>query len=204
MTLQSLFTKLIEYSTSWGLLGMIKPKFIQDDAHTIVPKLKFSAAEFADTTFQALADKIAWDYTYIVKKKIIPQLGDLGRLKLRELRILTSVYFYTEPLSPHEISEILRYDPATVTRALGLLEESGMVEKVKREYDLRAFDIKVTDAGSVLARRYVKEIQTVFDTIESRLTVDLDDEDKTILLNAMLKVSRRAEAMKAISHNLKP
>jgi len=177
---------------------MIKPKTVSDGIEYVEPRLRFSASDFADTTFQAYADKIASDYTFIIKKRVMPNMPELGILKLRELRILASVYFYADPLSPHEISEILRYDPATVTRAINLLEKAGMIEKVKREYDLRAFDVKVTKSGSVLAKRYVGEIQKVFGEVESQLTIGLDENEKTLLLNAMLKVSRRAEAMKKI------
>lgn len=162
--------------------------------------LKYKPVKFVDTTFQNYAEKISTDYTDIIKARVLPQLDDLGDLKLRELRVLTSIHFFAIPITPAHISDILRYDPATVSRAIKRLEAAGKLIRQDNGRDKRSIQLKLTLAGKALAEDYTHIVETVFDNLESDLLYGLSDEEKTAFLNIVIKISRRAEAMKALAN----
>lgn len=166
------------------------------------PAPKVNPSEFADTTFQAFAEKISDDYTYILKNIVVPGLPGLGTLKLREVRILASLHFFEKPLTPAQISEMLRYDPATVTRAVHMLVGKGKLIRSDNLRDTRSVLLELTEDGRALAEAFKKRVLTVFATLEEELHIKLSDEEKTAFLNIMLKVSKRSRDMKAICNRV--
>ena len=160
------------------------------------PKLTRQPVDFADTTFHSLAEKIERDYNFILKNLVMPELKNPENLKLREVRILSSLLFYDKPLSFANVSELFRYDPATVTRAVAILVETKHVKRVKSELDFRSVNLSLTEKGTVLANEYSEVVKSVFQDLECDMPVNLDSEDKMSLLNAMLKVGKRSENMR--------
>lgn len=175
-------------------------KLIRD----IRPKLKVSPETYADTTFQALSGKIADDYEAIIKTCIMPSIGETFGLKLRELRVMASVNFYDVALTPAHIAAMLRYDPATVTRAVSRLEKAGMLTKEANHMDTRSFHLVLTERGIDLANLYSRRVKTVFTTLESMIEKSLSKQEKMEYLTAIYKVSKRTEAMLAYADKLPP
>jgi len=161
--------------------------------------LKFDPIRFTDTTFQNYAEKIASDYAEIIKALVLPELESIGDLKFREIRVLASIYFFDVPITPAQISEILRFDPATVSRAVRKLEAAKLLIRQDDEKDKRSIRLKLTQAGLELSEQYTQQIDAVFGELESRLLYGLTAEEKTDFLNVMIKISRRAEAMKIMA-----
>jgi len=157
-------------------------------------------AQFADTTFQNYAEKIASDYTDIIKALVLPKLTNLGTLKLRELRVLIAVHFFDIPITPAQVSDILRIDPATVSRAIKKLESESMLIREDNGKDLRSIRLKLTSAGARLAQAYVESIKSVFGELERGLLYGLSEDEKMTFLKVMMKISRRAEAMKVLAN----
>ncbi|WP_034389220.1 MarR family winged helix-turn-helix transcriptional regulator [Hellea balneolensis] len=175
-------------------------KLIRD----IRPKLKVNPESYADTTFQALSEKIADDYDAIIKTCVMPSIGETHGLKLRELRVMACLEFYDAPLTPAHIAAMLRYDPATVTRAVAKLEKANMVIKKENLTDTRSFFLVLTETGEALAQLYARRVKTVFMTLESMIEKSMTAREKTEHLTAVYKVSKRTEAMRACADRLPP
>ena len=165
-------------------------------------RLKVDPALYADTTFQALSEKIADDYAAIIKNCVVPSLGDAKGLKIRELRILVCLEFYDVPLSPAHIAAMLRYDPATVTRAVKCLERAEMVRREKDRHDTRSILLHLTESGLKLAETYARRAKATFDALEKTIKNSLTQEEKMQYLNMMYKISKRTEVMRELSANL--
>jgi DNA-binding MarR family transcriptional regulator len=185
-----------------GDVQMIKPELNADGNLLVRPELKVKPADFADTTFQAYAEKIAYDYTAIVRKLVMPGLPGLDGLKLRELRVLSSVDFYVSPLSPVHIADILRYDAATVTRAVDRLVAAGKMERTSNPSDIRSVFLTLTEDGVALSREYTTRIKATFAAMEEQLTFGLTEKEKTDFIKVMLKISRRATTMRELSPSM--
>lgn len=165
------------------------------------PNLKVQPSEYADTTFQAYAEKISDDYDFILRKVVVPGLPNLGDLKLREIRILASLDFFDSPLSPMQVSELLRYDPATVTRAANVLVKCGMIYKKNNRRDTRSILLVLTDKGQAMADNYSRRVRMAFKAMEKDMLHGLSEDEKTTFLNIMLKVNRRSQTMRAMCQN---
>ncbi len=161
--------------------------------------LRYEAVDYADTTFLSYAEKIASDYNFIIRDLVLPQLSELNGLKLRELQVLVCVYFFTVPISPFQVAELLRINPSTVSRAVYKLENDGKIKRQNRDKDKRSHRLKLTDAGTKLAKQFTETVNREFKKLEAQLLYGLSDEDKTMFLNVMVKISRRAQAMKIIA-----
>lgn len=162
--------------------------------------LKYNPAKFADTTFLNYAEKIASDFTHIIKSRVIPEMGVDPRLKLVDLKIVASIHFFEIPVSPAQIAEILRIDPATVSRAVRKLEATDFLIREQNGRDKRSIRLKLTDAGILTAKAYTEAIQKLFEELETGLLYGLSDEEKTGFMTVMVKISRRAEAMKILAN----
>ncbi len=162
--------------------------------------LNFNPVEFADTTFQNYAEKIAADYSEIIKHRVLPQLSRPGNLKLRELRVLTCIHFFAIPITPAQIAEILRVDPATISRSVQKLETAKMLKREENNRDRRSIRLLLTPDGRQLTTAYTQAVSEVFKELESHLLYGLSDEEKTTFMNVMIKISRRAEALRALAN----
>lgn len=162
--------------------------------------LKYNPAQFADTTFLNYAEKIASDFTDIIKNRVIPEMDVDQNLKLRDLKVLASIHFFEIPISPAQIADILRIDPATVSRAVQKLEETELLNREENGRDKRSVRLKLTDKGIATARAYTEAIQSLFEELETGLLYGLSDEEKTGFMTVMVKISRRAEAMKILAN----
>lgn len=161
-------------------------------------QVKVNPADFADTTFQAYAEKLSDDYTYILKKMVLPTITQIADIKLREIRVLATVEFFHHPLTPIDVSEILRYDPATVSRAVNKLVANGLMIRSKNIHDTRSFYLSLTDEGIEIAQVYSQRIKEVFSELESSLLYGLTDEEKISYLTIMVKLSKRSRALREI------
>lgn len=167
----------------------------------VKPALIRDPVAFMDTTVQAMAEKIDSDYLYVVKKMVLPQLGDIAPVGLKEVRILSALLFYDKPLAPINIVSILRFDPATVTRSSILLEDQRMIDRHENVIDGRGILMTLTDKGAALAQKYIDTVQEVFGELENEMPVSLEDSTKLEILNSFLKASRRSESMREICKN---
>ncbi len=160
--------------------------------------LTVNPADYADTTFQAYGERLSDDYNFILKKVVVPGLPGLGDLKLRELRILATLSFFNKPLSPIQVSELLCYDPATVTRASVKLVGEGKIKRNTNNFDTRSVLLALTQTGQTLATAYQTRIRHVFSTLEQDIHYHMSDTEKIELLNLMVKINKRSNALRAL------
>lgn len=160
------------------------------------PDLVVNPADYLDTTIQTYAEKVEDDYAFILKRAVIPGLGDIEGLKIRELRVLSSLDFYDSALTPVQVSELLRYDPATVTRATDRLFNAGMVVRAENIQDTRSVLLLPTEKGKALAKRYHDRIQEVFSALEQDLDEQFTETEKLQYLNMIVKINKRSQAMR--------
>lgn len=183
---------------------MISAKKLHGDRQPVRPRLKVNPADFVDTTVQAYAERIADDYNYILKQRVIPGLPNLGDLKLRELRVLVTVDYFENPLTPIDISEILRYDPATVSRAVAKLVKLGKLIRERNMHDTRSVYLILTPEGQTLATDYAEKIQSVFGELEAQLTHGLTDEEKMESLTTIVKLNKRSMTLRQLADGRRP
>ncbi len=162
--------------------------------------LRYEPVKFVDTTFQNYAEKISSDYDEIIKGIVLPALDSGGELKLRDLRVLTSIYFFEVPITPAQVAEILRYDPATVSRSIKKLEDQGFVTRSDNGQDKRSVRLHLTESGAELGHDYTEAIDQTFSQLEDGLLYGLSADEKATFLKVMVKISRRAEAMKILAN----
>mgnify|MGYP000117884256 CR=1 FL=1 len=160
--------------------------------------LTISPAIYADMTFHAYGERLSDDYTYILKKVVVPGLPGLGSLKLRELRILASLSVMDTPLSPIQVSELLSYDPATVTRASVKLVGERKITRSANNLDTRNILLILTNEGKALANSYLSRLRHVFETLEEGLFAKMGEEDKIQLITMMAEVNKRSAALRSL------
>lgn len=160
--------------------------------------LKYQTQDFADTTFLALSEKIAIDYGTVLRDAVVAKLTEKGNLKLREIKILAGIFFYKGNVTPALIADMLRYDPATVSRALKTLKTVDMIETGVSLTDLRSITLHLTPKGQRLAQAYIDQVRATFADMETYLSHGLTDEEKLAYLDIMVKISRRAATMRHV------
>ncbi len=145
----------------------------------------------SDLAFLILADQIASDYMGFVKRLIIPEMDVFEAKSLRELRVLMTLNILDTPVPARRVAEILRFDPATVSRATRHLLEQGLIEECQNEDDLRTLLLSPTDDGRAVGEKYLKLVKTNLEKVSDSVS-ELNEGEKSILLSAMLKVRKRS------------
>ncbi|WP_017932148.1 MarR family winged helix-turn-helix transcriptional regulator [Robiginitomaculum antarcticum] len=118
-------------------------------------KLKYGMETYLPgLVFQLLCRRISRDYLVFFKRHAVSKLTADPKIKLRELRILMCIEYLNRPSAPHEIVSVMRYDPATVTRAITILCRDGYTDHVVSDRDEREKPVWLTDNGRLIADEY--------------------------------------------------
>jgi len=64
-------------------------------------------------------------------------------------------------INQREISDLTFKDPASVTRALDVLEEKGWVKRMEMENDRRAYNLFLTEAGEAMVTKITPLAQAI-------------------------------------------
>ncbi len=64
-------------------------------------------------------------------------------------------------INQREISDLTFKDPASVTRALDVLEEKGWVKRMEMENDRRAYNLFLTEAGEAMVAKITPLAQAI-------------------------------------------
>ncbi len=64
-------------------------------------------------------------------------------------------------VNQREIAELTFKDPASVTRAIDVLEEKGLVRREDMEHDRRAYNLLLTELGSALVAKITPIAQEI-------------------------------------------
>ena len=110
--------------------------------------------DFADSTFQVLSAQISANYLKFIKDRIIPELGEFSNIPLRELRTLIAISHFDEPIKGTQISKMLSYDPASVTRSTKWLIENDFISTSDNPKDARSIFYGLSETGIKLSELY--------------------------------------------------
>ncbi|MEP3889301.1 MAG: MarR family transcriptional regulator [Hellea sp.] len=165
-------------------------------------KVKFDPPDYFDTAIANLSEIIGKDINAIIRKYVVPKFTNECGLKHSELRILTCLSFYEAALTPADISSLLRYDPATVTRAVSLMEKAGFLTRENYVKDTRSVLLELTSKGTILASRYTECTKEILETLEDTLSYTLTREEKISSITLLYKLAERAKKMRQNSKYL--
>ena len=156
----------------------------------------------ADLKYLSYSEWISGDYIDFVKKSVLPTFNTVYSLKLRESRVLNTIAWADSEITGSDISEILRQDPATITRSLVILIGEGYVISEENLRDGRSRILVPTEKGKA-ASDYFLEIFTNAETLlRSRDTQIRSEEDHTLLTDSLDKVARRARLFRESQREL--
>lgn len=149
-----------------------------------------------------LTSQITENYLSILNKHVIPNMENSQGLRLRELRVLNAINLYNYRLQASDIVAILRYDPATVSRALARLEEKGMVEKTPHETDRRAFTVGLTEDGLKLATEFSEKSAKVYEFLDEMIGDRIAKDSRDMFMRIAQIIRDRTQAMESVPPRL--
>lgn len=150
----------------------------------------------ADLRYLHYAEWISSDYNEFVKKTVLPQFTKKYPLKLRETRVLNAIASARRPPSATHVSEILRQDPATITRSLVILIGKGYVVSEEDYNDGRSRLLKATPYGEEAAAHFLDIFNKIVGTATHSSNADRFDHDHTALTQSLELVASRARAFR--------
>lgn len=162
-----------------------------------------SHQEIADLRYLSYAEWISGDYNEFVKKTIMPQFKKKYPLKLRETRVLNAIASSKRPPSASYISDVLRQDPATITRSLVILIGNGYVVSEEDFNDGRSRLLKTTPYGEAAARHFLSIFSQLVGTATHSTNAARFNHDHNMLTESLKLVASRARAFKESQRMLK-
>ncbi|MCK1394483.1 MarR family transcriptional regulator [Bradyrhizobium sp. 1] len=91
------------------------------------------------------------------------------------------------------LAQIMDVEGPTLIEALTKLEEKGLVSRIRRVGDRRSYALHLTSAG----RRMVARVKEFVPDREAELLVDLSDDERSLLLDLLRRLVRRAKIVTA-------
>ena len=124
-------------------------------------------------------NKLIWNF-----RDIAHTMRHISEGKGSQKRVLI-ILWETKGMTQRALTERLGIQPGSVSEVIGKLEASGLILRTPSEIDRRTTDIRLTEAGEVLAQdAYIhrkKRHQQMFDA--------LSDEEKDTLLQLLQKIN---------------
>lgn len=88
------------------------------------------------------------------------------------------------PVSQKYVAETLSQRESAITAMAGRLVKSGLITKSRSQKDSRAFELRITDAGTVALRI----TRTTFDAINAELDARIDTQDMATFADNLDKI----------------
>ncbi len=150
----------------------------------------------ADLRYLSYAEWICGDYNEFVKKTVLPQFKKRYPLKLRETRVLNAIAVAERPPSASYISDVLRQDPATITRSLVILIGKGYVVSEEDFNDGRSRLLKTTPTGAEAADYFLNVFNEVVGKATHATNGAQFNHDHGLLTQSLELVAKRARAFR--------
>jgi len=156
-----------------------------------------STFDISDLRFLSFAEWISGDYNEFVKKSVLPFFTKSFKLKIREIRVLNAIAA-SEDKNPtaSQISEVLRQDPATITRSLVILIGKGFVVSEEDFSDGRSRILKPTEKGEAAARHFLEIFGQIIEKAAESSDAYKFEHDNAMLTQSLESVARRARALR--------
>lgn len=181
------------------LLGNLNFGKVQK-AETVLRKKKDQAVSreqrlmFYDYTVERMSSQISKNYKRFIEKHVMSNMPALSRVNIRDLRVLMAVNYYNEPVTPQEIAEVLRFDPATLSRSTKALEKNNLIYREYDNGDNRSFDMMLTDLGKETATTYQSVAHDVLERAEAHLGLPRIKRNADLILDTLNFAKSRSMA----------
>lgn len=156
---------------------------------------KYPLQTMSDTIFEVLCSQISADYISIIRSEIMPCIPEDLDIGVREIRMLLLIDHIEDLASSSFISNSLRYDPGTVTRASKRLVNAGFIARRKSKSDRRTLYFELTERGAMLANKYRNHIRNRYLQLESDSGEFMTHEERVTILNVLTRLRTRTEAL---------
>lgn len=151
-----------------------------------------------DSLFLILSMQIAEDYQSILRHHVMPEFKSIKGVNLREMRVLRCLARERAPLTGADVADRLRYDPATVTRAVKRLEMNKHILRRQCLTDHRCEYLEATESGQALAQRFRDQFRQIMSILSDMRPCDLSDTEIEHFVQTGRKLSRRLYDMQKI------
>lgn len=160
--------------------------------------------DIADLRYLAHAEWITGDYNEFVKKSVVPFFTKTYKLKIREIRVLNAIAS-SEDKNPtaSQISEILRQDPATITRSLVILIGKGFVVSEEDFSDGRSRILKPTEKGQAAATHFLDIFGQIVEKAAETSDTYKFEYDNAMLTQSLQTVAKRARLLRESQRTLR-
>jgi len=155
-----------------------------------------------DLVYFLHAENISRDYNDFIKNMILPEFRKQYALKLREIRVLTAIASCDKAAYASYLSNLLRQDPATITRSLIVLIDQGYVESEEDSKDARSKLLKTTQKGSDAADHFLDIFKKMIGTVVDISGAERFDHNHNALTRSIKLLASRAKAFKESQSSL--
>jgi len=152
--------------------------------------------ESKDLEYLLHAENISRDYIDFIKNTVLPEFGKQYPLKLREIRVLNAIACSDHAPYASHLSDLLRQDPATITRSLIVLIDKGYVVSEEDSKDARSKLLKTTPKGSAASRHFLDIFKKIVGAAINSAGADRFDHNHTVLSQSLRALASRAKAFK--------
>ena len=158
--------------------------------------------KLADLNYLAYAEWISGDYIDFVKKSVLPTFTKTYKLKLREVRVLNAIAWGQGEVTGSDISEVLRQDPATITRSLVILIGEGYVASQENIRDGRSRILTPTQKGQAAADLFLDIFTRAETHLRSKDPEIRSQQDHNLLTQSLVRVANRAKLFRESQREL--
>lgn len=152
-----------------------------------IPVLKLNKDIQFDLWVQIYTEQIADAYTQILRDRLDANFATLKNVTWREMRVLGTLTFFDESLSPKQISDVVRCDPATATRSIKNLARHDLVSTQTNPDDTRSKLVTLTVKGRELAEEHQERVTACYEEIGQDLGFDMTPAERDMTLTLLKK-----------------
>jgi len=147
-----------------------------------------------DLKYLLYSEWISSDYNVLLKKSVLPVFSKRFPLKLREIRILSSIVHAPEHPTSKDISVHLREDPATITRSAIILTGNEYITSEVDAYDGRNRRLVATEKGIEASAYFLEVFSDITAKQNAHLKSEHQDFDDTDLTKSLKVLTMRVKS----------
>lgn len=152
-----------------------------------IPVLKLNKDIQFDLWVQIYTEQIADAYTQLLRGRLDANFAALKNVTWREMRVLGTLTFFDHALSPKQISDVVRCDPATATRSIKNLAQHDLISTQINPDDTRSKLVVLTKKGRDLAEEHQRRVTACYEEIGQDLGFDLSEAEREMALTLFKK-----------------
>ncbi len=147
---------------------------------------------YKDYGYLSHTEWVSNDYSEFIKNAILPSFHKRYPLKLRELRMLLTIFEFNASKTPGEVAQYLRQDPATITRCMVSLIGNGYMVSKENFNDGRSRLLAVTEKGDEAGQYFFELFEIAMSTLPEAPERTESDTD---IMQALETLTHRTEIL---------